>query len=93
MPKYIVFPEWLNPRKEPIVASNFDHKEITSKSGKAPPNPPVRSINPFFFHELFEIVATTVPTAIPDKVCDMMSILFCFIFSILNQIKRFGWTL
>ena len=70
-------PECCKLNQVPIVASNFDHSEIASKSGKAPPNPPARIIKLFFLKEPLETVANTVPTAIPVKVWEMMSKLFC----------------
>jgi hypothetical protein len=51
-----------------MVESNLDHSDIASKSGKAPPKPPVRMIKPFALNEVSEIAATTVPTATPLKV-------------------------
>ena len=34
----------------PIVASNFDHNEMASKSGNAPPKPPINMIDASFIN-------------------------------------------
>ena len=58
-----------------MVELNFDHKEIASKSGGALPTTPANIIATLLFHDRMKSAADNVPTAIPVKVCEMMSIL------------------